>query len=127
MNIHSNQRRLAVIEDSAGFFRHFATGHAADIRVLRLTVSAGQQPPIQPVMVDEQHLPAIRAQHCAGTRDVSGRERVPRERIGRKGEKRESQVTALPGFSVSARNEAIHQTDDVLGYQHFRIITARYW
>ena len=52
---------------------NFTLSHGFDRRVVRLAMTAGQQPSIEPTMMDEQYTIAIRPEHAPSTRYMTGR------------------------------------------------------
>jgi hypothetical protein len=87
-------------EDGAGFFEDLATSGVRDCGIVRFDVTAGEQPPVEAAMMDEQETFAIGSQNQAGAGDVAGGEVIAGEGVGDVLEQEEDEFAAFGGLSI---------------------------
>ncbi len=96
-------------EQHTRLFNNLAARRLPERGVLGLDMTTGEQPAVEPPMVDEKEALPVRREHEPGTGDVAWGELPARERLMRMREKHKDQLPALYRSAIGIILESASQ------------------
>jgi len=112
VNVHAGQSRVVGNQESAGLFQDFPARGIGEGGVGWFDVAAGEEPAIEAAVVDEEDAIVVGGEDESGGGDVSGRELLAGEGVGRALEDHEDELARFEGGAIGGVVESADEGGD---------------